>query len=57
MTTEIKNQSKQKPAFYIFVKNADGQTVPIGAAFKHGKGTGLNLVIGQDRFVAFAPKN
>lgn len=56
MTTETKKQPKQKPAFYIFVKDADGKTTNIGAAFRHKKGNGMNIVIGQDYFVAFPPK-
>lgn len=52
--TETK--TKQKPDFYIFSKDASGETKNIGAAFKHAKGGGYNIVIGKDRFVAFPPK-
>ena len=50
------NKTKQKPDLYIFIKDAGGQTTNIGAAFKHAKGNGYNIVIGKDRFVAFPPK-
>lgn len=47
---------KQKPAFYIFQQDVNGNSVQIGAAFRHKKGTGLNILIGKARFVAFSPK-
>jgi len=56
MTTTTENQTKQIPAFYIFAKGADGQNNRVGAAFKHGKGSGFNILIGDTRYVAFPPK-
>jgi hypothetical protein len=56
MTTTTENQPKKIPDFYIFVKGADGKNSRIGAAFKHGKGNGYNILIGNARYVAFAPK-
>lgn len=51
MTTD----TKIKPAFYIFAQQ-DGQTKRIGAAFKHKKGNGFNLIINNQRYAAFPPK-
>ena len=56
MTTSTENQSKQVPAFYIFAQDADGQSKRIGAAFRHNKGNGFNILIGNTRYVAFPPK-
>jgi hypothetical protein len=54
MTTQT--ETKEKPAFYIFAPGADGKNTIIGAAFKHNKGNGVNIVIGNTRYVAFPPK-
>jgi len=54
MTTE--NKKGSQPAYYIFVKEADGTQTRIGAAFKHAKGTGLNIVLDNKRYIAFPPK-
>jgi hypothetical protein len=51
MTTDTTN----KPALYIFTQQ-DGQTTRIGAAFKHKKGNGYNLVINGIRYSVFPPK-
>lgn len=56
MTTTTENQPKKNPDFYIFAKGADGNNSRVGAAFKHGKGDGFNILIGNARYVAFAPK-
>ena len=56
MTTTTESQTKQIPAFYIFTKGADGQSNRVGAVFKHGKGSGFNILIGNSRYVAFPPK-
>ena len=56
MTTENQNKPKQIPAFYIFAQGEDGKSQRIGAAFRHGKGNGLSVVIGNSRYVAFQPK-
>ena len=50
------NKEKQKPDFYIFAKDASGESKNIGAAFKHAKGKGYNIVIGKERYLAFPPK-
>ena len=47
--------TKQKPDFYIYAKNAEGKNERIGAAFKHKKGSGMNLVIGNARYSVFPP--
>ena len=56
MTTETQTQPKQMPAFFIFSQAEDGKNRRIGAAFRHGKGNGFNVVIGNTRYVAFPPK-
>jgi hypothetical protein len=62
MTTknETTPKTKQVPAFYIFdtVESEDGQkeNKRVGAAFRHGKGNGLNVVINGKRYAAFPPK-
>lgn len=57
MTTETETaQPKQPPAFYIFTQSQSGKNERVGAAFKHGKGNGYNVLIGKSRYVAFPPK-
>lgn len=56
MTNTTDKTPGQKPAFYIFSKDAEGNTKHIGAAFQHAKGKGINIVIGKERHVAFPPK-
>lgn len=56
MTNTNEKQEKQKPAFYIFAKDAEGKSQHIGAAFQHAKGNGFNILIGKQRYVAFPPK-
>jgi hypothetical protein len=55
--TTTNDKEKQAPAFYIFKQEAEGVTTRIGAAFRHKKGNGLNIVIGDSRYVAFPPKS
>ena len=55
-TTETKPKEKQVPAFYIFAPGQDGKNQRVGAAFKHGKGNGLNFVTNGKRYAAFPPK-
>lgn len=55
MTNQTENQSRKKPAFYIFTQEA-GKSEYIGAAFRHKTGTGFNILIGNDSYVAFEPK-
>ena len=52
-------EKKQAPAFYIFdTVEVDGQkeSKRVGAAFRHGKGNGYNVIIGGKRYAAFPPK-
>jgi hypothetical protein len=55
MTNETEKQPKKKPAFYIFTQDA-GNSEYIGAAFRRKTGTGFNILIGNDSYVAFEPK-
>jgi len=56
MTNQTENQPKKKPAFYIFIQDA-GKSEYAGAAFRHKTGTGFNILIGKDSYVAFEPKS
>lgn len=58
MTTENETatKTKQAPAFYIFEQGEGKDMKRIGAAFKHGKGNGFNVVISGKRYTAFPPK-
>lgn len=58
MTTENETTSKTKqaPAFYLFEQGEGKEMKRIGAAFKHGKGNGFNVVINGKRYAAFPPK-
>lgn len=49
MTTNDEN----KPAFYIFDESNKNR---LGVAFRHKKGSGINLLIGMVRYVAFPPR-
>ena len=52
-------EKKQAPAFYIFdTVEVDGQkeSKRVGAAFRHGKGNGFNVIIDGKRYAAFPPK-
>ena len=49
-------KAKQPPAFYIFSQSQDGKSQRVGAAFRHSKGNGFNVLIGNTRYVAFPPK-
>ena len=56
-TTETTTaKEKQAPAFYIFSQSQDGKNMRLGAAFRHSKGSGFNVLIGNTRYVAFPPK-
>jgi hypothetical protein len=60
MTTKNETtKEKQAPAFYIFdTVETDGQkeSKRVGAAFKHSKGNGYNVIIDGKRYAAFPPK-
>jgi hypothetical protein len=60
MTTKSATpEKKQAPAFYIFdTVEVDGekQSKRIGAAFKHSKGNGFNVIIDGKRYAAFPLK-
>lgn len=58
-TTEKSTAEKQEnktPDFYIFAKDEEGNSQRIGAAFKHAKGNGFNILIDKQRYSAFPPK-
>jgi hypothetical protein len=55
MTTQTENKPAQLPAFYIYEQGKDA-LVPVGRAYKHNKGDGINILVDGKRFVAFPPK-
>lgn len=55
MTTETQT-TKELPAFYIFVRDADGQSTRVGTAFHRRPGVGINILIDGNRYVGFPPK-
>jgi hypothetical protein len=56
MSDEKQTETKKKPSFYIFAKDAEGNSQKVGAAFRHMKGNGMNIVINDQRYAAFLPK-
>ncbi|HRH03877.1 MAG TPA: hypothetical protein PLN13_03455 [Bacteroidia bacterium] len=56
MSNETQTDTKKKPSFYIFAKDAEGNSQRVGAAFRHMKGNGMNIVINDQRYSAFPPK-
>ena len=55
MTTQIENKPTQLPAFYLYEESENG-LVPVGRAFKHHRGNGINILVDGKRYVAFPPK-
>ena len=57
-TTENKETKPKKPAdFYVFEATGDGkQNKIVGRAYKHGKGNGMNVLIGGKRYAVFPAK-
>jgi hypothetical protein len=55
MTTQTENKTTQLPAFYIYEQGEDA-LVPVGRAYKHNTGNGINILLDGKRFVAFPPK-
>lgn len=56
--TETKTEAKKarKPAdLYLFEGDGDTRKI-VGSIYFHGKGKGLNVVMGSKRYSAFAPK-
>ena len=56
MTTQTENKPKQLPAFFIYDQDEEGNTLRIGAAFRHKRGFGLNIILDDKRYLAFPPK-
>lgn len=53
---EETDKPKEKPDFFVFQKDQEGNSKLVGSAFNHKKGKGLNILVGKDRFTAFPPK-
>lgn len=56
MAKETKTKVKDNLAFYIFVKDENGDNQYVGSIYRHDKGEGLNILMGNKRYVAFPPK-
>ena len=55
--TETVTKEKQVPNFYLFIDNQEENTPPKGVIFLHKTGKGMNILIGETRYVAFPPKS
>ncbi|MBS1596063.1 MAG: hypothetical protein JST90_17255 [Bacteroidetes bacterium] len=55
--TETASKEKQMPNFYVFIDNQEENTPPKGVIFLHKTGKGMNILIGETRYVAFPPKS
>jgi hypothetical protein len=53
MTTQTETKTKKIPDFKIVESVGEGKNVQVGVAFKHGKGGGFNLLIGDKRYSVF----
>jgi hypothetical protein len=51
----MKPRIKEKPAFCIFKKDEAGNSQLVGSIYPHKKGSGCNIIINGERFVAFPP--
>jgi hypothetical protein len=56
MTNSIQTNTTQLPDFYIYIQVENGVLVPVGRAYKHGKGSGMNILVDGKRYAAFEPK-
>ena len=56
MTPATENQPKKIPDLNIFLQGPGGEKVRVGTVFKHGKGDGITILMGNTRYVAFPPK-
>jgi hypothetical protein len=55
-SNEKETKKKEKPAFYIFIRDGEEKTTNVGAAFVQKSGRGFNIVIGDKRYEAYPPK-
>jgi hypothetical protein len=59
MTTEDQTKpdaQKELPAFYIFVRDTNGECRPVGKAWHRKQGRGVDIVIDKNTYVGFPPK-
>ena len=54
MTTEIQTP-KELPAFYIFVRDTNGESRRVGTAWNRRQGRGIEIVIDNSHYVGFPP--
>lgn len=55
--TEVSTTDKKEINFYVFSDNQQENTPPAGVIFLHKTGKGMNILIGDTRYVAFPPKS
>ncbi len=59
MTTEVQTKTeaqKELPAFYIFVRDTNGECRPVGKAWHRKQGRGVDIVIDNNTYVGFPPR-
>ena len=54
MTTETQT-TKELPAFYIFVRDTNGESRRVGTAWNRRQGRGIEIVIDNSHYVGFPP--
>ena len=54
MTTETQT-TKELPAFYIFVRDTNGECRRAGTAWNRRQGKGIEIVIDNNHYVGFPP--
>lgn len=47
---------KKRVDYCIFADTGESKNQLVGSVFNHAKGRGFNILIGQNRYVAFPPK-
>ena len=48
--------TKELPAFYIFVRDANGESRRVGTAWNRRQGKGVEIVIDNNHYVGFPPR-
>jgi hypothetical protein len=53
--TETTSKKANKPDLYIFSGEGEARKI-VGRVYFHGKGSGMNILVGGQRYSAFPPK-
>jgi len=56
MSTQDESKPMQMPAFFIYDQDEEGNSLRIGAVFRHKRGPGFNILLDGKRYLAFPPK-